>query len=55
MKSLLSMGELIAHMKNKGITFNNISEDEAKAFLYNHNYYKTTSLEMGKSQAYMIS
>lgn len=33
------MDELIAHMKNKGITFNNITEDDAKAFLSKHNYY----------------
>jgi hypothetical protein len=33
MKSLLTMDELIAHMKNKGITFNNITEDDAKVSL----------------------
>lgn len=39
MKELLSIDELIEHMKNKGITFNEISEDEAKSFLQNNNYY----------------
>ena len=39
MKKLLNYDELIQHMKNKGITFNVMSEDEAKEFLANHNYY----------------
>ncbi len=39
MKKLLSMDELIEHMKNKGITFNEISENDAKDFLQKNNYY----------------
>ncbi len=39
MKSFLSSNELIAHMKNKGIAFSIIKEDEAKTFLENNNYY----------------
>ena len=41
MKKLLNYDELIQHMKNKGITFNVMSEDEAKEFLANHNYPKS--------------
>ena len=33
MKEILSVDELIEHMKNKGITFNEISETDAKDFL----------------------
>ena len=40
MKQLLSIEELIQHMKNRGITFNEISENDAKQFLQNNNYYK---------------
>lgn len=39
MKILLSTDELIKHMKNKGITFNIVSENDAKIFLQNNNYY----------------
>lgn len=39
MKSLLSTDELIAHMKNKGITFQITPENEAKHFLQQNNYY----------------
>ena len=39
MKQLLSIEELIKHMKNRGITFNEISENDAKQFLQNNNYY----------------
>ena len=39
MKRLLSIDELIQHMKNRGITFNEISENDAKQFLQNNNYY----------------
>lgn len=39
MKQLLSIDELIAHMKSKGIRFELVSEEEAKAFLTNNNYY----------------
>lgn len=39
MKKLLSVDELIEHMKNKGITFVEVSEDEAREFLQNNNYY----------------
>lgn len=38
-KKLLTSNELIAHMKQKGITFNIVNEDEAKNFLEEHNYY----------------
>ena len=38
-KELLSIDEQIEHMKNKGITFIEISEDDAKEFLKNNNYY----------------
>jgi cytochrome c-type biogenesis protein CcmH/NrfF len=38
-KELLSIDELIEHMKNKGITFNEISESDAKIFLQKNNYY----------------
>ena len=40
MKQLLSIDELIQHMKNRGITFNEISENDAKQFLQNNNYYE---------------
>ena len=39
MKSLLTVEQLIEHMKNKGIKFKEVSEDEAKQFLVNNNYY----------------
>lgn len=39
MKKMLSAEELIMHMKEKGITFNEITENEAKEFLCNNNYY----------------
>lgn len=39
MKPLLTSDELIEHMKEKGITFTIISEDEAKEFLQKYNYY----------------
>ncbi len=39
MKQLLSIDELIEHMKSKGIRFNLVSEEDAKAFLTNNNYY----------------
>ena len=39
MKQLLSIDELIQHMKNRGITFKEISEHDAKQFLQNNNYY----------------
>lgn len=39
MKKLLSVDELIEHMKNKGITFDEVSEDDAKGFLQKNNYY----------------
>lgn len=38
-KKLLSITELIEHMKRKGILFNIISETEAAHFLEEHNYY----------------
>lgn len=39
MKKLLSIDELIEHMKKKGITFNEVSESDAKDFLQKNNYY----------------
>lgn len=39
MKPLLSTDELINHMKNKGITFHERTEAEAKDFLSYNNYY----------------
>ena len=39
MKKMLTVDEQIEHMKAKGITFNFISEEEAKNFLSNNNYY----------------
>lgn len=39
MKELLTTEQLIDHMKAKGITFNIISEQDAKTFLTNNNYY----------------
>ncbi|MDY6290723.1 MAG: Abi family protein [Succiniclasticum sp.] len=38
-KKLLSVDDLITHMKDKGILFNIVSEKDAKEFLLNHNYY----------------
>ena len=38
-KKLLSIDELIEHMKNKGITFNEVSESDAKDFLQKNNYF----------------
>ena len=39
MKNLLSIDELIDHMKARGIKFEIISESEARDFLTNNNYY----------------
>lgn len=39
MKKMLTVDELIEHMKNKGITFREISEDDAREFLTHNNYY----------------
>ena len=39
MKLLLTTDQLIEHMKSKGITFNIISENDAKNFLQKNNYY----------------
>lgn len=39
MKRKLTTPELIAHIKNKGITFNHVSENDAKRSLRNLNYY----------------
>ena len=38
-KELLSVNQLIEHMKQKGIKFNAMSEDEAREFLVHNNYY----------------
>ncbi len=39
MKKLLTVDELINHMKDKGITFKEVSEEDAKVFLQRNNYY----------------
>ena len=39
MKKMLTIDELIDHMKQKGIKFNEISETDAKEFLTHNNYY----------------
>lgn len=39
MKQLLNTDELIAHMKQKGIKFDIISEQDAADFLSGNNYY----------------
>ena len=39
MKPLMTAEELVAHMKEKGIEFSIISEEDAIDFLSNHNYY----------------
>ena len=39
MKRILSIDELIEHMKSKGITFKEVSEKDAKEFLVKNNYY----------------
>lgn len=39
MKKLLTTAELINHMKEKGITFNIVSEHDAEIFLSQNNYY----------------
>lgn len=39
MKLLKTSDELISHMKNKGIKFDIVNEQDAKVFLQNNNYY----------------
>lgn len=39
MKKMLSIDELIVHMKDKGIKFNIVPESDAKNFLSYNNYY----------------
>lgn len=39
MKQKLSIDELITHMKNKGIKFDIVSEQDARKFLTYNNYY----------------
>lgn len=39
MKKFLTYDQLIQHMKEKGIKFKIVSEEEAKEFLKGHNYY----------------
>lgn len=38
-KTLLTADELISHLKKKGITFKYISEESARSFLEEHNYF----------------
>lgn len=42
-KTLLTVDELIEHMKSKGIRFDIVSEDEAREFLADRNYYMKLS------------
>lgn len=43
-KPILNIDDQIKHLKNKGVTFELINEDEAKNYLkYNNNYFKLTS------------
>ena len=43
-KPMLSVEDLVAHMKDKGISFDTISEEDAKKYLHkNNNYFKLTS------------
>ena len=39
MKKKLTIDEQIANLKEKGVTFNIVNEDEAKKFLRYNNYY----------------
>ena len=39
MKKKLTIDEQIANLKEKGVTFNIMNEDEAKKFLRYNNYY----------------
>lgn len=39
MKTILSVQEQIRHMKEKGITFQHVTEAEAADFLANNTYY----------------
>ena len=41
MKEMLTNEQLVEHMKNKGIKFTIVSEEDAKEFLKNNNYYMT--------------
>lgn len=38
-KPILSSKEILEHMKNKGILFNIVKEDDARHFIEEHNYY----------------
>ena len=50
-KPMLSVTDLVAHMKNKGITFNITSEADATAYLHqNNNYFKLTSYRKNYSK-----
>lgn len=43
-ESMLKTSELINHLKNKNITFNNIDEKDAEHYLkYNNNYFNLYS------------
>lgn len=39
LKEMLNTDELIQHMKDRGVRFDIIKEEEAKDFLTNNNYY----------------
>lgn len=43
-KPMLGVDALVAHMQNKGIAFDKMTEEDAKAYLHeNNNYFKLTS------------
>mgnify|MGYP003194553918 CR=1 FL=1 len=52
MKSLLTIDELICHMKEKGIKFNLVTEESAHDFLMNSNYYMKLASYRSNYQKY---
>ena len=53
MKPLLTVDELIEHMKTKGISFSIVSESDAKTFLLKNNYYM--KIKSNRGQTYSLS